>query len=162
MKLLMAKMVLAAVFMAFGVGCGGGGGGGGQTVSSPAGMPVIAVKIVNSAAAEFTFATEVATTTEQQATGLMNRESMEDDEAMLFVYAEERELAFWMKNTLIPLDMIFVDAQKRIVDINKNAEPLSLIPYISAAPAKYVLEVVGGLCDENGIGVGDLVVFAGY
>ncbi|HOX29109.1 MAG TPA: DUF192 domain-containing protein [bacterium] len=156
-KIKMSLLIL--IVMMFCAGCGGSAPGASYSAS---GMPVIDVRISNSAGADFTVKAEVATTVEQHAYGLMNRSSMPADSGMLFVFDSEDTLSFWMKDTLIPLDMIFADADKKIVDINRNAAPLSTTSFTAARPAKYVLEVNGGYCDRNGIGIGDMLSFSGY
>jgi uncharacterized membrane protein (UPF0127 family) len=101
------------------------------------------------------FTVEVAVTPEEQARGLMFRESMPRMAGMLFVYQRERELGFWMRNTLIPLDMIFADAAGRVVRVHENAVPLDETVIRSGAPALAVLEINGGLSAQLGIGPGD-------
>ena len=86
---------------------------------------------------------EVADSDEEKARGLMYRESLDEDKGMLFVYDDENERSFWMKNTLIPLDILFIDAEKTIVDI-QTMEPCKEEPcrnYISGSEAQYALEV---------------------
>ncbi len=101
------------------------------------------------------FDVELALTDRQHAQGLMFRRSLPADAGMLFVYPRERELLMWMKNTFVPLDMIFADAQGRIVSIAKRTVPQSLEVISSRRPAKYVLEVNGGVTDRLGIEPGD-------
>ncbi len=94
--------------------------------------------------------------------GLMFRENLELDRGMFFVFDDERTLSFWMKNTLIPLDMLFVDADFRIVDIKENVPPCKEDPcpsYPSKKPAKYVLEVNAGFVLKNDIKIDDMVSF---
>ncbi len=97
------------------------------------------------------FYLELAVTEDEQATGLMYREEMLPDWGMLFIYEEEQELSFWMKNTFIELDMIFIDAAGEVVGVIDRAEPLSTQPRSVNRPARYVLEVLGGLAEEQGI-----------
>ncbi|MGB3632459.1 MAG: DUF192 domain-containing protein, partial [Rubrobacteraceae bacterium] len=91
------------------------------------------------------------------AQGLMNRTSLGEDRGMLFVFEEEATLSFWMKNTLIPLSVAYIDSEGRIVDIQKM-EPLDDDPphYASAEPAQYALEVNQGFFEERGVEVGDM------
>jgi uncharacterized membrane protein (UPF0127 family) len=98
---------------------------------------------------------EVADTDSEQEYGLMNRTSMAPYHGMLFVFNDEETRSFWMKDTLISLDMVFLDSSGLIVDINKNATPLSEIVFTAKSPSKYVVEVNGGFCDLHGIRVGD-------
>ena len=88
----------------------------------------------------------------------MFRESLAEDQGMLFAYPEERILGFWMKNTLIPLDIAYINREGRIVDI-KQMEPQSTQTHNSAAPAMYALEMNQGWFEANGIRVGDLIEF---
>lgn len=97
------------------------------------------------------FYLELALTSDEQATGLMYRPEMLDNWGMLFVYEEERHLSFWMKNTLIPLDMIFVDDAGEVVGIVEEAEPETLTSRSVGKPARYVLEINGGLAEQQGI-----------
>ena len=102
---------------------------------------------------------DVANDPKEQSKGLMFRKSMEWNTGMLFVNDDVKYLAFWMKNTYIPLDMIFVDKDLRIVDIKEDVQPClqeDICPsYPSKQPAKYVLEVNAGFVHQNGIRVGD-------
>jgi uncharacterized protein len=104
---------------------------------------------------------EVARTPDEQARGLMFRDRLADDAGMLFVFPESSEHAFWMKNTLIPLDMIFIDEAGTVVGIVERAEPQTLAPRTVGAKSRYVLEVNGGWSAANGVGKGDRVRFEG-
>ena len=110
------------------------------------------------------FKVEVADEVDEQRQGLMFREVLPSDKGMLFVFDDFRERSFWMKNTYIPLDMIFLDDKYNIVHIEANAKPCNGDPcenYPSGKPAKYVLEVGGGRCGELGIDVGDTAEVVG-
>lgn len=89
--------------------------------------------------------------------GLMFRESMADGHGMLFDFAPPREVSFWMKNTYIPLDIIFIDARGRIIRIAENTVPFDLAPIPSGGVARGVLEINGGLSRKLGIRTGDRV-----
>ncbi|RWR06435.1 DUF192 domain-containing protein [Sinirhodobacter populi] len=91
------------------------------------------------------FHVEIADDAEERAHGLMGREHLPTASGMLFVYPDEEPVAFWMRNTLIPLDMLFIDAAGRIVSIHSEAVPLDETPIPSGAPAQFVLEINGGL-----------------
>ena len=105
------------------------------------------------------FTVEIAETEAQMEQGLMYRPYLAPDAGMLFIYKEPTLAAFWMKNTLIPLDMLFVDAAGRIVNIHPNAVPRSLDPIRAAAPVRAVLELNGGAAALLGIKPGDEVVY---
>jgi uncharacterized membrane protein (UPF0127 family) len=91
--------------------------------------------------------------------GLMFRKQMDENKGMLFIFPEEARQSFWMRNTLISLDMIFVNAINKIVTIHKNTQTLSDQSYPSTAPAKYVIEVNGGYCSKYNINEGDKINF---
>ncbi|MDN5203088.1 DUF192 domain-containing protein [Fulvivirgaceae bacterium BMA10] len=102
---------------------------------------------------------EVADNNADRAQGLMNRSSMEEIQGMLFIFEEEAERSFWMKNTLIPLDILYVNAQKEIVTIYKHTIPYSENSIPSFKEAKYVVEVVAGFCDKYNVKEGDIIKF---
>jgi len=103
------------------------------------------------------FTVEIAATDDQQQTGLMNRQEMAADHGMIFPFDSPRIASFWMKNTYIPLDLIFVRADGRIANIAENAVPMSLEPIYSDGDVTAVLEINGGKSAELGIGPGDRV-----
>ena len=102
---------------------------------------------------------EIANTPAEQQQGLMYRPAMPDTVGMLFIFDREEPQAFWMKNTILSLDIIYVGADKRIVSIQKNAKPYSETSLPSEGDAQFVVEVNAGYCDKHGIGKGDKVVF---
>lgn len=107
-----------------------------------------------------TFSVEVADTPDKQQLGLMFRDSMPEDHGMLFIFPNERMRSFWMRNTRISLDIIYFDADYRVVSIAKGAKPCRTTRcpgYPSDGPAKYVLELNAGLADQLGLQVGDLM-----
>jgi uncharacterized membrane protein (UPF0127 family) len=91
--------------------------------------------------------------------GLMFRKQMDENKGMLFIFPVEDKQSFWMRNTFIPLDMIFVNSSKKIVTIHWNTQTLSDQSYPSTAPAQYVLEVNGGYCSRHNINEGDKINF---
>ncbi|WP_255010933.1 DUF192 domain-containing protein [Roseovarius sp. M141] len=97
------------------------------------------------------FTIELADDEAERAQGLMHRESMPQGAGMLFVYPEARTVGFWMKNTLIPLDMIFLDATGTVARVHSNAMPGDLTPIMGGADIKAVLEINGGLAQRMGI-----------
>jgi uncharacterized membrane protein (UPF0127 family) len=101
---------------------------------------------------------EVADDEQKREMGLMFRRKLDPDRGMLFVFPEEDEHVFWMKNTLVPLDMIFIDGRGRVAGVVSRATPLSLEPR-SAGRSRYVLEVAGGWAEERGVKAGDRVLF---
>jgi uncharacterized membrane protein (UPF0127 family) len=112
---------------------------------------------ISSHAKKHRFVVEVARTADEQATGLMNRASLDPDRGMIFPFDPPREASFWMKNTLIPLDMIFVRADGSIANIASNTVPLSLEPVYSDGEVAAVLELAGGRSAELGVQAGDKV-----
>jgi len=102
---------------------------------------------------------EVADDDAEREQGLMYRDTMAEDEGMLFLMETEEPQNFWMKNTIISLDIIYADAEKRIVSISKNCKPYSLDQIPSAKPAQYVVEVIAGYTSKYGIKVGDMISF---
>lgn len=108
------------------------------------------------------FDVELAVTAQEQARGLMYRDSLDKDSGMLFIYPEEKQRSFWMKNTLIPLDIIWIDKDYKVVYINKNAQPCgegdcpSINPEVTA---KYVLELNAGTAEQIGLAVGSQLQF---
>jgi len=103
------------------------------------------------------FVVELATDNAQREQGLMNRESMKPDHGMLFDFGLDRPVYMWMKNTYLPLDMLFIAADGRITAIRQNTLPLSEDIISSHGPARFVLEINGGVSDKLGIKVGDVV-----
>jgi len=102
---------------------------------------------------------EIADTDEERSKGLMFREFLDEDSGMLFIFDNENYYGFWMKNTLIPLDMIFIDKNFEIVDII-YAEPCKKEPcksYRPIKPAKYVLEVSGNFTIKNDVSIGNKI-----
>ena len=106
------------------------------------------------------FFVEYAVDESSRAQGLMFRKEMPEDEGMFFLFEKPQELSFWMKNTLIPLDIIFIGEDGKIVAIAENAQPCKEDPcfsYVSGQPAQFVLEINGGLSRRLGISKGDMV-----
>ena len=100
-------------------------------------------------------AVEVADNESEREFGLMNRTSLAADAGMLFVFEDDQRWAFWMEDTLIPLDMIFIAENQTIVYVRENATPMSRDIIMPSSPCRYVLEVNGGLCAAEGIRAGD-------
>ncbi|MBL8576160.1 MAG: DUF192 domain-containing protein [Mesorhizobium sp.] len=120
-------------------------------------LPVDPVPLVfETASGEKSFTIEIADDNNERARGLMFRETMDDDRGMLFVFQETRPLSFWMKNTPMPLDLIFVGQDGRVIDILPG-ESFSEAPIGPADPARFVLELKRGTAEKSGIADGDFV-----
>jgi Uncharacterized conserved protein len=116
------------------------------------------VEILTQAGARHVFAVEVATSDEQLAQGLMHRRSLAADAGMLFDFGVSRPVSMWMKNTLIPLDMVFLAADGTVVGVAERAVPGSLEIISAPVPVRGVLEVNGGTVSRLGIRRGDRLV----
>jgi uncharacterized protein len=128
-----------------------------QAQEGQQGLPVEPLKIVTHDGKAHPFRVEVADTDATREEGLMFRKSLAADAGMLFDFKTPQEVAFWMKNTLIPLDMLFIDQRGVVVNIKANATPLSEAAIPSGAPVLGVLEIRGGRAGELGVHVGDKV-----
>ncbi len=109
------------------------------------------------------FQAEIADTPEKHARGLMFRRCLKDGYGMLFIFPDEEVRSFWMKNTLIPLDMIFLNGDKQVVDLFESVPPCRNDPcpsYTSALPARYVLEIAGGVAKKLKLRIGDKIFVA--
>jgi uncharacterized membrane protein (UPF0127 family) len=133
----------------------------GQPAQNTAPSPARATTVVDTGDRKLSFRVELALTPEAQNRGLMFRQSLAADEGMLFVFDRESIHTFWMKNTLIPLDMLFIDKDRHIVGIVENAEPQTETGRSVGLPSQYVLEIGGGLCGRLGIRTGHVVEFQG-
>lgn len=110
------------------------------------------------------FSTEFATTDESREQGLMNRTAMAADHSMLFVFSDDEPRTFWMKNTLIPLDIIYFDKDRKLVSMQLNAQPCKADPcalYPSDGSARYVLELNAGTAGKLGLKVGEPLAIEG-
>ena len=164
-------IVCALLFVSGCSGCGSGGSSpdtgdpsAAMTGDSPGpqtGLPKTTVRVVNNGGT-YNITADVAATDVSRSTGLMYVTYMPEDNGMLFVFDDEQPRSFWMQNTYIQLDMLFLDTSGAIVDINAQAQPQSTTTYTSRAPARYVLEVNGGWCARHGVDVGDSVFIDGY
>jgi uncharacterized membrane protein (UPF0127 family) len=105
------------------------------------------------------FKAELADDAQERSMGLMFRRELGANEAMLFIFPEDTQGPFWMQNTLISLDILFVDAEKKIVSWVAQAPPQTTDPRFSEGPYRYVLEIVGGRAKELGIQAGDRLEF---
>ncbi len=133
---------------------------GGSAAAQTESLAVIPLQIRSAASkSPLRFEVEVAQTTDQQARGLMFRESLPPFGGMLFPMSPPRDASFWMKNTVIPLDIIFVRADGSIARIAAQTTPYSLTPVVSGEPVAAVLEIAGGRAAELGIAEGDHVLW---
>ena len=128
--------------------------------TAPSGLDLVPLEI-RSATGTHHFTVEVARTPDQQSQGLMFRAALAADMGMIFPFPNPRMASFWMRNTLIPLDMIFVRADGTIARIAANTVPHSEESISSGEPVAAVLEIKGGRAAELGISEGDLVAWAG-
>ncbi|KQX21687.1 MULTISPECIES: DUF192 domain-containing protein [unclassified Sphingomonas] len=122
-----------------------------------AGMQATVPLTIRTASGTRSYAVEVASTPQEQARGLMYRTSLPDHGGMIFPMVPPRDASFWMKNTYIPLDMIFIRADGTIARIAANTVPEDLTPVPSGEPVAAVLEIVGGGAAADGIAEGDVV-----
>jgi len=102
----------------------------------------------------------IATSNQQHARGLMHVRDMPDDAGMLFIYSEPRRLSMWMKNTYIPLDMLFIRQDGTVSSVVSNTEPLSLRSISSIEPVTFVLELNAGITDRLNIGADNLLLWS--
>ena len=144
-------------------GCSSDGGGTPVSTQAPSVHPVSGLRVipltVTHAGTRHTFRVEVASTAAEQEKGLMFRTAMGPDEGMIFPVHPPRPASFWMRNTVIPLDIVYVGSDGRILNIAANAVPYSELPLYSTGPVKAVLELVGGRAKQLGIGPGDMVAW---
>ncbi len=165
-----ALLVALVMFVALGVG--GWACAGGEDQPAPSTAPSTAttaislqsgetrVRVHASGGKAAEVVAEIADDREERSQGLMHRENLPQDRGMLFVYELEGDYAFWMKNTLIPLDMIFIDKARRVVGIVESAQPHTTEPRRVGTPSRYILEVNGGWAEEHQVAIGDRVDFS--
>jgi uncharacterized membrane protein (UPF0127 family) len=127
-----------------------------ESTGAAPGPELRTVTIDASGGGEVEVRVEIADDLPEQTRGLMERTALAEDRGMLFVYPDEEVRSFWMKNTLIPLSIAYIDSDGRIVDL-QDMKPLDDDPphYVSAEPARYALEVNRGFFEEHGVKVGD-------
>lgn len=127
------------------------------SVHPVSGLEVIPLTVTTPGGKVHAFRVEVARTPQEQARGLMFRTEMGADEGMLFPYDQPRVLSFWMKNTVLSLDIVFIGPDRRVINIADHAVPYSEASLISDAPAIAVLELNAGRAGELGIVAGSKV-----
>lgn len=111
--------------------------------------------VLHASSGDYRFHVDVVDTNESRAKGLMFVQDLADDAGMLFDFKEERDVSFWMRNTFIPLDMIFVGADGVVKNIHVNARPHDVTGIPSEGPVQFVLEIPGGRSVEIGLKPGD-------
>jgi uncharacterized membrane protein (UPF0127 family) len=132
-----------------------------QTASAGPGEAATSTVVVDTGERQITFRVELARTEPEREKGLMFREHLAPDAGMLFLFEVPMVQTFWMKNTLIPLDMIFIGPDRAIVGVVADAQPLTLTARSVGEPSQYVLEIGGGLAARLGIRAGQRVAFHG-
>ncbi len=108
------------------------------------------------------FLMDIAKTSKERKLGLMYKESLDSNKGMIFIYNKEKKHPFWMKNTMIPLDIIWLNKSKQVVYISKNTQPCKQNDCLGIKPnrrAIYVLEINANLSDKLGLSIGDLIEF---
>jgi uncharacterized membrane protein (UPF0127 family) len=120
------------------------------------------VSIITREGREVVFQVEIADTPAKREMGLQYRRDLADGRGMIFLFPKEEQLSFWMKNTPIALDMIFISADRRIVGIVENTVPFSLESRSVGGRSQFVLEINGGLSRRHGFKAGDDVRFEGF
>jgi uncharacterized protein len=120
------------------------------------------VSIITKEGREVAFQVEIADTPAKRELGLQYRRDLAESQGMIFLFPKEEHLSFWMKNTPIPLDMIFISAERKIVGIVENTVPFSLESRAVSGGSQYVLEINGGLSRRHGFKAGDSVRFHGF
>lgn len=150
------SVAVAVILVAGGVGVQSAGARSAAAVTQPARLVPLTI---TSGKREYAFKVEVARTEAEQARGLMFRTRLGADRGMIFPMRPERFASFWMKNTLIPLDMIFIRGDGTIASIAARAVPQSLAPVSSFEPVAAVLEIEGGRAALLGLKPGDRVTW---
>jgi len=117
--------------------------------------------VLHTARGDVPVTVEIAATAERRSLGLMYRKDLGAEAGMLFVFDETAPLTFWMKNTPLPLDMIFIGEDRRVVGIVKDAVPFTTTSRSVGKPSRYVLEVNAGFGARHGVANGDTVSFEG-
>ena len=150
------RAVSAAIFMSVALFAAGAGA---QTQAPPPMQFDQDDLAILTSAGQIKFRVELALTPEQKSRGLMFREKLEPYTGMLFDFGQPQVISMWMMNTLIPLDMVFIAADGRIINIAANTKPRSTDTILSQGPAKGVLEIAGGTARLLGIKPGDVVLY---
>jgi len=159
--LMVLGMLLATVSLAFAQSVGSSSVEEAPAATEPeAPVELPTLTILNSLGERVPVQVEIADTPDERQQGLMGREALAEDAGMLFIFDQEQPLSFWMKDTLIPLSIAYIDGSGTIVDI-QDMQPLDETLHPSATPARYALEVNQGFFGERGVTVGDTVELPG-
>lgn len=149
MKLAIYKLFLAVVLATCTIG---------SACATDAGGPKV---VLHTKGGDVPVTVEVADTTERRSLGLMYRKELGAEAGMIFVFDEPDHLEFWMKNTVLPLDMIFIRDDRHVLGIVKNAVPYTTTARGVNGESRYVLEVNAGFSERHGVAAGDEVTFEG-
>ncbi|MEN3950214.1 DUF192 domain-containing protein [Iodidimonas sp. SYSU 1G8] len=149
-----ARVLGALLIVAIGLWSGAASGQDGPA-GVPQSLPLSSLMVETAAKGDVALSVQVADTDAARQTGLMFRTEMPEREGMLFIFPELARVSFWMKNTYIPLDLLFIGDDGTILQITRETEPFSLAPIPSERPARAVLEINGGASARLGIAVGD-------
>lgn len=158
MRSVVARLLVAVVIWG---GAAAGAWAEGPEAGTPQALPLLPLTI-ETRTGEVALRVQVADTDARRQTGLMFRKSMPETEGMLFVFQPMRQVAFWMKNTFIPLDLLFVDGDGTVVSIARDTVPFSLDPIPSEGPVRAVLEINAGASARLGITEGDHLRHAAF
>jgi len=129
------------------------------SLSGPVAADDTGTLVLKTASGDYAYTVELATTDGTRAKGLMFRRALPKSQGMLFLYDQPQDIGMWMRNTYIPLDMIFIDADRRVHRIETHTEPFSMKIIPSGGPVAAVLELNAGQADEIGLKPGDEVVY---
>ena len=127
-----------------------------QAQTTPAAMDDFHA-VIHTATGDYPFNIEIADTPQEHSRGLMYRQTLAPDSGMLFDYGTERKVSFWMQNTFIPLDMVFIGADGLVKHIHAKAKPMDTTSIPSRFPVRFVLEIPGGRAAEIGLKDGDRI-----
>jgi hypothetical protein len=128
-----------------------------STVVQADGLPFSTLKVSTINGETHTFKVEVAASAPTRGTGLMNRRSLAEGTGMIFIFPKPKQVMMWMKDTLVPLDMLFIDASGHVINIAENARPMDETNIPSKGLAAYVLELSGGSAKRLHLAPGDKV-----
>lgn len=151
-----SRVSLCVAMLIVGLGLWSGGAFGlDRPAGVPQSLPLSSLVVETAATGDVALSVQVADTDAARQTGLMFRTDMPEREGMLFIFPELARVSFWMKNTYIPLDLLFIGDDGTVLQITRETEPFSLAPIPSERPARAVLEINGGASARLGIAVGD-------